>query len=287
MGGEVRVFAPVPGHVVEGVPARRQAAVEVAGDVGRLEDVVPLHAARARQEVIGGGGGIGVDIVEEPVLAGVRALLGERVGRPDQLARLLGGQVSDMGAVAVVPPIGLGIGVPSGPDRVPRGIAGRRHAADREEGIVLLHAFERGDRVVVVRVGDGDDAEPVARIVDRGDRLERGAHRRLQFVEHGVEEDDERLAAGHLGARAHVDAVDRQAEDVPLDRVGAEVEQLGGDEEDDQHPRDVRVHGPSPFPCYPPVKSTVGTRSTVRRSVASSVAPISTDQLMLERSVTR
>ncbi|MNR05600.1 hypothetical protein D3C85_1216410 [compost metagenome] len=67
VGGQVPVFAAVPGHVVEGVPAGCKTGVEVAGDVFRLNDVVGQHPRRAGAEVIPRGAAVGVNIVDQEV----------------------------------------------------------------------------------------------------------------------------------------------------------------------------------------------------------------------------
>jgi len=167
---------PVPGHVVEGVPGGGQGGEEIAGDVLRLQNVVVPHPGRRREEMVRWRAGIGVDIVDEEILAALH-LLGQGVEGVDELARLLRGQGAHARPLALVPPIGLRVLVPLTPDHLPGRIARGRHLDDLQEGEFLREPPKAFHGRRVAGIGNGDDTVARGRVVDAGERQEGRPHR--------------------------------------------------------------------------------------------------------------
>ena len=200
----------------------------VARNVLGLQDAVLPAADGGGQEMVLGRAGIRIGVADQ------RAFLriGQRPGveRIDQLAGFLGRQVPVVGVRAVVPPIGLGVAVPGIPDALPGAMIGRRHFELLEEGKLPLQGLESGDRLVVVGIGDRDDAVAILRIVQLVERDHGRAHDRFLFMEDRIEQHDQGIvllrSVDQILLLVHIDPVDRPGEDVAVHEEGQRVEAL-------------------------------------------------------------
>ncbi|MNE23470.1 hypothetical protein D3C80_1167250 [compost metagenome] len=207
--------------MVEGVEGGGQTGVQVAGDVARLKHVVLLQADGGGFEVVGRGAAVGVDIIDRQVRL-VAMGLGHLIQGVDQLPGLLGRQVLGSRALALVPPVGLRVGVPSVPHHVPARVGGRRHLQNFDEGIGCAQPLQTGDRLCVVGVGDGDDAIAATGVVELGQGGEGRLHRPFQLSQDGIEQDDEgHLRLGGGQGVVHVHAVDAQRAEIHLQQEAA------------------------------------------------------------------